>query len=70
MFFPAKFIYSFGGRINRYVRSGAAEDLEEALKHNKSLWKFSGIVSIVYLAIIPLAVVGTIITAVAAALSQ
>jgi hypothetical protein len=66
MFFPAKFMYSFGSRIRQYVGSGAAADLEQALKNNKSLWKFSGIVCIVYLALIPLVIIGAIIVAVVA----
>jgi hypothetical protein len=64
VFFPAKFMYSFGSRIRQYAGSGAAADLEQALRNNRSLWKFSGIVCIVYLAFIPLAIiVGVIIAA-------
>ncbi|MDR1618689.1 MAG: hypothetical protein LBS06_06535 [Treponema sp.] len=63
VFFPAKFMYSFGSRIRQYAGSGAAVDLEQALKNNKSLWKFSGILCIIYLALIPLAIVGAIIVA-------
>jgi hypothetical protein len=62
--FPAKFMYSFGSRIRQYAASGAAADLEEALKNNKSLWKFSGILCIVYLSFIPLVIIGAIIVAV------
>jgi hypothetical protein len=54
-------MYSFGSRIRQYAASGAAEDLEQALKNNKSLWKFSGILCIVYLAIILLVVIGAVI---------
>jgi hypothetical protein len=69
VFFPSKFMYSFGSRIKRYMGSGAPEDLEQALKNNKSLWKFSGIMCIVYLAFIPLAIIGGIIAVVASAFS-
>jgi hypothetical protein len=69
VFFPSRFMYSFGSRIKRYMGSGAPEDLEQALKNNKSLWKFSGIVCIVYLAFIPLAIIGGIIAAAASAFS-
>ncbi|MDR2160510.1 MAG: hypothetical protein LBP23_10635 [Treponema sp.] len=69
VFFPAKFMYSFGSRIKRYAGSGAAEDLEQALRNNKSLWKFSGIVCIVYLALIPVAIIGAVIAAAVSAIS-
>lgn len=62
MIFPARFIYNFGTKIRNYLRSGAEQDLELAFKNNKSLWKFYGIMSIVYLAITPvLIVVGIIV---------
>jgi hypothetical protein len=61
-FFPSRFIYTFGSRIRSYLRSGAAGDLEEAFKNNKSLWKFAGIVTIISLAFIPvMAIVGIVI---------
>ena len=69
VFFPSKFMYSFGSRIKRYAGSEAPEDLEQALKNNKSLWKFSGIVCIVYLSFIPLAIIGAIIAAAVSAFS-
>ena len=69
MFFPSLFIYRFGEKIRSYLRSGTDQDLEMALKNNKSLWKFFGIICIVYLAFIPLMIVGSIIIGVIAALS-
>ncbi|GHT91596.1 hypothetical protein FACS1894140_2440 [Spirochaetia bacterium] len=67
MFFPARFIYNFGAKIRNYARSNAEQDLEEALKNNKSLWKFYGIMSIISLALIP---VGTIVAIVIAVTSS
>jgi hypothetical protein len=64
MLFPARFMYSFGSGIRQYAGGGAAADLERALKSNKSLWKFTGIVCIVYLACIPLIIIGSIIAVV------
>jgi hypothetical protein len=46
------------------LRSGGEQDLEQAFKYNKSLWKFSGILMIVYLAIVPVAVAIGVIAAV------
>jgi hypothetical protein len=62
-FFPAKFSYGFGSKLHHYILSNSERDLEEALKNNKSLWKFLGIMAIVYLAIIPLALIGGIAAA-------
>jgi hypothetical protein len=67
-FFPAKFMYGFGSKLHNYVLSNSAKDLEEALKNNKSLWKFNGILAIVYLSIIPLVLIGGTVMAVFTAL--
>jgi hypothetical protein len=64
LFFPSYFIYNFGSKIRTYLRTGADQDLEGALKNNKSLWKFSGILSIISLAFIPVIFIITIIAAV------
>ena len=62
-FFPARFTYKFGQKIRHYLSSGAERDLEEAFKNNKSLWKFSGILIIVYLSFIPIGIVAAVIAA-------
>jgi hypothetical protein len=56
MFFPARFIYSFGARLRNYFLSNGEKELELAFKYNKSLWKFYGIVTIVVLALIPIGI--------------
>jgi hypothetical protein len=67
-FFPAYFTYNFGAKIRSYQLSSSNEDLEQAFKNNKSLWKFYGILLIVYLAFIPfifiLAIIFGVLTAV------
>ena len=68
MFIPSLFMYRFGEKIRSYLRSGTDQDLELAFKNNKSLWKFIGIVCIIYLSFIPLMIIGAIIVGVAAAL--
>jgi hypothetical protein len=68
VFFPSRFIFTFGNRIRSYLRSGTAGDLEEAFKNNKSLWKFAGIVTIISLAFIPVMIIVGIVVAVAMAL--
>jgi hypothetical protein len=67
VFFPSLFIYRFGDKIRSYLRSGAEKELEIAFRNNKSIWKFCGILCIVYLAFIPLLITVSIIVGVAAA---
>ena len=57
MFFPALFTFRFGSKISYYLRTSAEHDLEAALKNNKSLWKFTGIITIVYLALMPVIII-------------
>jgi hypothetical protein len=66
-FFPAKFTYNFGAKISTYLRSGAEKDLELALRNNKSLWKFNGIIYVIALAFVPVLTVIGIIAAVVSA---
>jgi len=61
LFFPARFTYNFGTKIRSFLQSNSEQDLETALKNNKSLWKFYGILCIVYLAIIPVLIIASII---------
>jgi hypothetical protein len=61
-FFPARFTYTFGIKIRRYLLNGGEKDLEEAFRNNRSLWKFTGVSAIVYLSFLP---VGLIIALIA-----
>jgi hypothetical protein len=63
-FFPARFTHRFGMKIRHYLASGAEKDLEEALRSNKALWKFSGIMVIVYLGVIVLTLIGFVLSAI------
>jgi len=67
-FFPAKFTFKFGNKIRAYRQGGRPEDLEEAFSNNRSLWKFSGILMIIYLAVIPVVLIVSIIIGISAAL--
>ncbi|GMO26100.1 MAG: hypothetical protein Ta2B_06100 [Termitinemataceae bacterium] len=53
-FFPAKFLWTFGSKLRNFIQSNSANELELALKNNKSFWKYTGILTIVSLAIIPI----------------
>jgi hypothetical protein len=63
MFFPGRFIYNFGAKIRDFTLSNAEQDLEEAFKNNKSLWKFSGILGIVSLVLIPVGMIAVVVIA-------
>jgi hypothetical protein len=62
-FFPARFTYFCGAKIRDYQLSGSDEDMELAFKNNKSLWKFNGILCIVFLALTPVFVILSVIFA-------
>jgi membrane protein YqaA with SNARE-associated domain len=68
MLFPARFIYNFGAKIRNYLQSNSEDDLEQALKNNKSLWKFTGILSIVCLAMVPVGIVIVVLAGIGASL--
>jgi hypothetical protein len=64
LFFPSRFIYSFGSKIRSYFQNGSDQELEAAFKNNSSLWKYIGIIAIISLAFIPLLIIiGIIATA-------
>ncbi|MDR2101415.1 MAG: hypothetical protein LBP43_02470 [Treponema sp.] len=67
VFFPARFTYNFGAKIRTYLRTNAEQELELAFKNNKSLWKFNGILAIIYLAFIPVVLVILIFVLIGAA---
>ena len=67
-FFPAHFTFLFGAKIRNYIISGRENELEEAFKNNKSLWKFNGILAIILLSLVPVLIIVMIIAAVASAL--
>jgi len=57
MFFPSFFAYKAGTMIKKFIYSNVDADLEDALKNNKALWKFYGIMTIILLAFIPLVII-------------
>jgi hypothetical protein len=62
-FFPAHFTYKFGIKIRDYLLGGGSGDLETAFRYNHALWKFSGVLVIVWLSLAVLAIVGGVIFA-------
>jgi hypothetical protein len=65
-FFPSYFTYNFGKRIRNFKFNNLSQELELAFKNNKSLWKFYGILYIVFLAFIPVTIVISFIVAIVA----
>ena len=65
MFFLSRFSYNFGAKIRNYLHDGRDEELEQAFRNNKSLWKLLGILSIIELAFLPLSMIISIGAAVA-----
>ena len=53
LFFPSRFLHKFGEKIRRFLDSNSGEDLEQAFKHNKSLWKYIGIICIIIIIVAP-----------------
>lgn len=49
------YLYRFGASIRMLLVSARSEDLESALSHQRSFWKFWGVLSIVMIAIMILA---------------
>jgi hypothetical protein len=62
LFFPSFFTYNIGVKIRSFLINNLEEDLELAFKNNKSLWKFNGILYIIYLSFIPIFILIIIIT--------
>ena len=67
--YPGIKLWSYGSAIGRLLASRSTGDLEDALRHQKSFWKFSGIAAIVTIALYVLLVVGLVVAGVAAGLS-
>ncbi|MCL2230545.1 MAG: hypothetical protein FWC01_05565 [Treponema sp.] len=61
LFFPSFFAFNIGSKIRRHQYSNADEDLEQAFKNNKSLWKFSGIMCIISIASLPVILILTVL---------
>ena len=68
LFFPALFTWNFGAKLKSWFQGGKEQELELALKNNKSLWKFYGVLTIINLSFIPILIVIGIIAAVASVL--
>jgi hypothetical protein len=46
-FFPARYLFKFSSSLGNFLSGNQATDLESALAHQKSFWKFSGVVALI-----------------------
>ncbi|MDR2768132.1 MAG: hypothetical protein LBB82_07395 [Treponema sp.] len=65
-FFPSLFKFRFGKKVQSYLKTDDPQDLEEAFRYNKSLWKFTGILYIIALGLFVLSLLIMLITGIAA----
>ena len=63
-FFPARFIFLAGSRLDALRFGDDAGNLDDALRNNKAYWKFSGILTIVCLSFTVLLLIIAVIVAV------
>jgi hypothetical protein len=68
--YPAIKMWSYGSAIGRLLTSRATVDLEAALLQQKSLWKFSGIASIVMIALYVVGIIVAIAVGVASRMAM
>jgi GYF domain 2 len=57
---PVIFLNRYASRIGRLLESGSADDLQEALKAQKSFWKYVGILTLVLMGIYALILLGVV----------
>jgi hypothetical protein len=50
-FVPSYYLLKYGGGIRRFLDSGQAAEMENALSYQKSFWRFVGIMTIIVLSI-------------------
>ncbi len=55
-FVPALYLYRYSSAIARFLANNGANDLESALAHQKSFWKFSGIMTLISIVVGVLAI--------------
>jgi len=58
--YPAKKLTSYAGSIARLMVSRSVADLEDALNQQRGFWKYVGIITVIYLCLIGLFILGLI----------
>ncbi|MDR3356454.1 MAG: hypothetical protein LBO04_04620 [Spirochaetaceae bacterium] len=60
-FFPARFLFRAGSKLCALKAGGGGDALEDALRNNRSYWKFSGVITVVSLGLTVLVIVVVLI---------
>jgi hypothetical protein len=60
---PVLFLHRYASRIARLAASGAPDDLEDALRAQKSFWKYVGILTVVVMILYAIGIVGVLLFA-------
>jgi hypothetical protein len=60
-FMPALYLYKYSSSLGNFLKSNGAGDLECALAHQKSFWKFTGIVALIGIGLSVLAIAAAVI---------
>jgi len=59
--FPSIYLFKYSSSISRFLNTGREIDMESALSHQKSFWKFVGIVSLIAIIIAVLGIIAAIV---------
>lgn len=68
-FFPSLFLFRFASSIDRLMDGGSATEMEEALEHQKSFWKFVGVIALIFTGFGILGIVAAIVIPMFAAMN-
>jgi len=60
-FFPALFLFRYASSINSLVNGGGLNNLQDALEHQKSFWRFVGMLALVGIVIGSIGIVAAIV---------
>ena len=66
-FFPVLYLHRYAVSLKRLLAEGGTKTLEEAMRHQRSFWKFIGIVYAVILGLVALGLVGVIVAGILSA---
>jgi hypothetical protein len=60
-FYPILYLHRFAGALKKLLAEGGSKALEEAMRHQKSFWKFAGILTITMAGLVILAMVLSVV---------
>ena len=59
-FIPSLYLFRYSSALGAFLQIGSASDLESALSHQKSFWKFTGVTALVGIILGALGIVAAI----------